>query len=79
MIRKHLPSIVYLTLLIAAALPVGAITGSARAPLWLTITLIAVTSIAIAVGVDPLARLVLRRMDDRAMVRRSPRPPDGPR
>ncbi|MFJ1782447.1 hypothetical protein ACIOKA_37710 [Streptomyces anulatus] len=69
MIRKHLPSIVYLTLLVAAALPVGAITGSANAPLWLTITLIVITSIAIAVGIDPLTRLILRWFDDRALVR----------
>ncbi|WP_331764484.1 hypothetical protein [Streptomyces anulatus] len=77
MIRKHLPSIVYLTLLIAVALPFGFLVGATHMPPVLTVTLIVVASLVIAVGVDPLARLILRWFDDRALVREHTR--RGPR
>lgn len=77
MIRRHLPSIVYITLLVAAALPFGFLVGATHMPPVLTVTLIVVASLVIAVGVDPLARLILRWFDDRALVREYTR--RGPR
>ncbi|WP_399553871.1 hypothetical protein OG473_39415 (plasmid) [Streptomyces anulatus] len=77
MIRKHLPSIVYIALLVAAALPFGFLVGATHMPPVLTVTLIVVASLVIAVGVDPLARLILRWFDDRALVREHTR--RGPR
>ena len=77
MIRKHLPFFVYLTLLVAAALPYGVFVGMVHVPLWPSLILCAVTGIVIAVVVDPLARAIMRRLDDRVQVRQYP--PGGPR
>ncbi|MFD8469054.1 hypothetical protein ACFV10_28600 [Streptomyces cyaneofuscatus] len=76
MIRKH-PSSIYLTLLILCAVPYGVFISAMHAPLWLHLVVSAVGGLAIAVAMAPLARLILRRLDDRALVRQSPRPPDG--
>lgn len=78
MIRKHRSSSVYLTLLILCAVPYGVFISAMRAPLWLHLIVSAVGGLAIAVAMAPLARVILRRLDDRAMVRQS-RPDDGPR
>ncbi|MFF8250132.1 hypothetical protein [Streptomyces griseus] len=77
MIRKHLPSTVYIVLLVAAALPFGFLVGAIHMPPALTVMLIVITSLVIAVGVDPLARVILRWFDDRALVREYTR--RGPR
>ncbi|MEU1327189.1 hypothetical protein [Streptomyces microflavus] len=69
MIRKHLPDIIYVVILVALALPYGVFVGTVRAPLWLSLVLCAVTGIVIAIAVDPLARSIVRRLDDRARVR----------
>ncbi|MGW5989488.1 hypothetical protein ACWFRT_13925 [Streptomyces anulatus] len=79
MIRKHRSSSVYLTLLILCAVPYGVFISAMRAPLWLHLVVSAVGGLVIAVAMAPLARLILRRLDDRAMVRQSPPPPEGPR
>lgn len=69
MIRKHLPDVIYVVVLVALALPYGVFVGVVRVPLWLSLVLCAVTGIVIAVVVDPLARVIVRRLDDRARVR----------
>lgn len=79
MIRKHRSSSVYLTLLILCAVPYGVFISAMRAPLWLHLVVSAVGGLGIAVAMAPLARVILRRLDDRAMVRQSSPPPDGPR
>ncbi|NEC17924.1 hypothetical protein [Streptomyces parvus] len=79
MIHKHRSSSVYLTLLILCAVPYGVFISAMRAPLWLHLVVSAVGGLAIAVAMAPLARLILRRLDDRAMIRQSPRPTNGPR
>ncbi|MFJ6238958.1 hypothetical protein ACIQH0_33305 [Streptomyces griseus] len=77
MIRKHRSSSVYLTLLILCAVPFGVFISAMRAPLWLHLIVSAVGGLAIAVAMAPVARLVLRWFDDRALVREYTR--RGPR
>lgn len=77
MIRKHRSSSVYLTLLILCAVPFGVFISAMRAPLWLHLIVSAIGGLAIAVAMAPVARGILRRLDDRKLVRQSPPPPGG--
>jgi membrane protein implicated in regulation of membrane protease activity len=70
MLRRHLNTIVFLTLLVAAALPYGVFVGLVRAPLWLSLVLCGLTGVVIAVVVEPAARAIVHRVEDRAHVRR---------
>lgn len=70
MLRRHLSSIVYSTLLVAAALPYGVFVGLAHAPLWLSLVLCGLTGVVIAVVVEPVSRAIVNRVEDRARVRR---------
>lgn len=70
MIRRHLSSIVYLTLLFAFAIPYGVFVGAIQAPLWLHLVMTGVVCLVIAIAVDPLSRMILHRLEDQARVRR---------
>ncbi|MGW1814216.1 hypothetical protein ACWCQM_11720 [Streptomyces sp. NPDC002125] len=69
MLRRHLNDIVYLTLLLAFAIPYGVFVGAIQAPLWLHLVMTGVACLVIAVAVDPLSRVNLRQLEDRARVR----------
>lgn len=70
MLRKHLLALVYITLLLTAALPYGIFVGLFRAPLWLSLVMCGLTGLVIAVVVEPVARAIVTRVEDRARVRR---------
>lgn len=70
MIRKHLSTIVYLTLIVAVAVPYGVFIGIIQAPLWVSLLMAAVSGVVIAVVVAPVAQVILHRLEDRARVRR---------
>ncbi|MET8746362.1 hypothetical protein [Streptomyces sp. NPDC004728] len=69
MIRKHLSSIVYLALILTAAVPYGLFVSLVRMPLWLTLLACAVTGLVVAVVTEPVARAIVHRIQDRERVR----------
>jgi membrane protein implicated in regulation of membrane protease activity len=79
MLRRHLNTIVYSTLLIAAALPYGVFVGLVHAPMWLSLVLCGLTGVVIAVVVEPVSRAIVHRVEDRALVRSSARGPGDSR
>ena len=69
MLRRNLTAIVYIALLLAAALPYGVFVGLVHAPLWLSLVMCGLTGLVIAVVVEPAARAIINRVEDRARVR----------
>lgn len=73
MIRKHLETIVYLTFLIASAVPYALAIGAARMPFWLAVVIAVVWGTVVSFAAEPLARTLVHRLEDRAFVRSFPR------
>lgn len=70
MLYKHSDTIAFLLILIATAIPYGLLINTVPMPFWAALVAAMVSSIFSAVVAAPMGRVVQRRLEDRARVRR---------